>query len=364
MRISLAIASSIVFCNLVFSSGVPTADPVSHFQFLQAELRKQKEYLANKIGFNGLLKSTQESAKAQVDAVNNAAANSIVRMNLHETKLEEFRQKLANAPLDGSCDIMTDIQNYEDIVCDVLQKKRDDVIDNVSALTFKRGSGGVQYVDADTASVALSKEMLDEIEKLRADSSVDIPGVDAGLTGGAVGPTLTKGQEKSAKLFDKIILGNTVIAPPKPDTMENQKTLAEVKRREAYLNLIANTLAETTNVYVSIDDKPSIMQGYEDFISRYTDEEFVASVMASTGKSALNNFDKETGKKIKDENTDLSIEQVGRHQLLVSTMQNRLMLEIYKTQQRQSQLQAAMLSINVNPLPPAAALSVEYWCTS
>ncbi|GGF92040.1 MULTISPECIES: hypothetical protein [Cysteiniphilum] len=341
----------------LFADGVLTSDITLQLQSMQKQIQDKENWLIERTGLNGMLQSQNKAAEAQVDAVNNATANMIVRRNLHETKLAEHAEMLASAPVQNACDIVTYFQNIGDTMCSATEKSIKDIGENTDRVSGFDKKGEPIKDDPVVVDAKNNQEMYQSIKTLNSNLKNGQAAVDPGLVMGNAGGTLDDDQAKSMEVYNQLIVGTKTVVPPTPDTTLNKEKYVNAQRRRAMLNLVATTLESIKSEYTSINGQPSQMQTYQDFVDKYTSKDMLMSITATTGNNPLSNFDQKTGEKINDKNSDMSIAQVERNTLLVNVMQTKLLLAMYKAQLTNNMLNANEMALKINPLPSNREIS-------
>lgn len=334
------------------AQAVPVVDSAAVAQMIQQNALQVRQWAEESqlVQFGHSLQA--DLASFEVDNLNNAMANSIVRQNQNRTDIANTQARARRQPADDACQTVSASVNVEQAICGV-----DFVQEEEGAEYREMHTGGI---DEESGRLTMFAETAGEFEARRNEAlqrqveSCQEVGVekciDTGLMfGGDTGIVISDEDGAAEATRNQISL----IAGPEPEratdsrvpegTYAGNASRLRDMRREAIRQMVAKSLSEIRATRLSVDGMPSEFQNLYDFaLTRWGSErasEWLATVTSThPDKGDAEGLDQD------------SPEEVLRKMAQMQAFMTYLSVEQYRHSLRTEGLTAALVALELEPV--------------
>lgn len=345
MIITGMLATSFIATNS-YAVGYPVVDFSSVLSLLKQTQQEVDQFKQSIKEWTNQLNADIQGKSAQVDAMNNGFANSIVRQNqaLSDVFNSHLRQEMQ--PSSDACSTYSVSDAMNDAMCGLLS--------GVATASEKRASNLLNQANPTLGALASSqanaKEILDDSRKIAQQEQGDQGRLHAGqgenqapsplvvradVLLGSQGDTYDALTAQSTKTFNDIVIGAKVdTAPPNNNQDDGLDYVDNYLRPNAMRAIAANSLDTIRALRLGQDNnKPSVMQ----LMQKFVDDHF--------GTPEGDEWIKKITNTQKDASDFMSDSSVLRSLTQLEAFNNYLSMMRYQSELRQETIQAALLAL-------------------
>lgn len=340
-RGALFAVAAIALASPVAHAGFPVIDFAALLEMLVGNQAQVEAWFEE----SELAKQSMEQAgintELEVDNMNNAIANMIVRQGLAAEEIQNLEVLQDSMPAQDACQAVSTAVNLEDALCGLELEVEDDAKEDLrrrNTLDSETTAALYQHIEEAIEAVAA------ECEAVSGEDSLSQGCLQTELLTSGVSPVMTPEQARATKAQISVLVNPIPEASldPRGDPEASKEQRLTAMRKLAMESLATNSLMKVRAERLSIDGGPSRLQILKDF----ADERFGSSQGADFLAVITSTHGDKTSSVAKQSNSA----QVLRSMAVMDAFMVYMEVLKYEQQLRMEALNAAMLSVAVEPI--------------